>query len=220
MKRIICAMMVAILSLTAVACGTPKPEMGGVTEPLYRDAKHKSRFGMVRNDMINGNERLHTGGQNEIGYFKYNPVNYHHTNGQGQAPGPDVFIDRALLARHVAQLVTVLPNVKDATALVTDDHIFLGVTPKNGHLDGTTTKEAKRTAESVTPRYYKVHVMSSHTLEKEVGSVGMRMRGSNDVEGIKGDLEKLLRKLGDTSPPDVNESIRPTNPLQINPLQK
>lgn len=62
-----------------------------------------------------------------------------------------MFVDRPLLARHIAEMVTNLPNVKDATALVTDDRVFIGVNTKNGKVDPKTVKEAKRTAESLTP---------------------------------------------------------------------
>ncbi|MBA4542121.1 YhcN/YlaJ family sporulation lipoprotein [Thermoactinomyces daqus] len=185
-------------------------------EPLYREKDQDSRIGMVRNDEINGEENAHGGGQNEIGYFKYTPENYHQN---GRAAGPDVFVDRPLLAKHIAQMVTVLPNVKEATALVTDDHVFLGIKTKNGRMDPKTVKEAKRTAESITPRYFKVHVTENRTLESQINSIGMRMTSDYDVEGIRGDLEQLLREMGDTTPPEVNESSQPNRRSQMNPRQ-
>lgn len=219
MKRWISSLLTGAILFSLVACAGnagQREEMGGVSEPLYRN-NTDTRIGYVRNDIINGEESAEGGGQNEIGYFRYNPANYRTAN--GRAPGPDVFIDRSLLAQHIAQLVTVLPNVKEATALVTDDHIFVGVSAKNGKLDGKTMKEVKRTAESVTPRYYKVHVTSDRTLESQINEIGMRMRGDYDVEGLKGDLEYLLRQMGDNTPPGLNESINPTGRDQINPQQ-
>jgi hypothetical protein len=186
-------------------------------EPLYREKDQDTRIGMVRNDEINGEENARGGGQNEIGYFKYIPEHYHQN---GRAAGPDVFVDRPLLARHIAQMVTVLPNVKEATALVTDDHVFIGIKTKNGRMDPKTVKEAKRTAESITPRYFKVHVTENRTLESQINSVGMRMTSDYDVEGIRGDLEQLLRKMGDTTPPEVNESTQPNKRSQMNPRQE
>lgn len=184
-------------------------------EPLYREQNNDTRMGLVRNDQINGEETARGGGQNEIGYFHYNPQNY--VNQNGRPPGPNVFVDRTVLARHIAQLVTFLPNVKEATALVTDDHVFIGVTTKNNKLDAKTIKEARRTAESVTPRYFRVHVTTDKQLNSQIQSVGMRMVGNRDVQGIRGDLEQLLRKMGDETPPDLNENIYPNSRRDVNP---
>jgi hypothetical protein len=225
MKRMRLLLMLALLLMMLPACDGSKGSarssgMDDAYRPMYRDRQTTTRFGRVSNDMMNGNERFQGGGQNEIGYFRYNPADYRSALGSRQTPGPNVFIDRPLLAQNIAYLVTILPNVKEATALVTDDHIFVGVRPKNGTLDAKTQKEAQRTAESVTPRYYQVHVTSDQKLQSEIDSVGMRMRDSSNVEGVRGDLEQLLRNMGDETPPDVNESIHPQRRQQINPQQR
>jgi hypothetical protein len=221
MKRLYLTGISALLLMTLPGCdgGSTRGRMDDGYQPMYRDGQTTTRFGRVSNDGMNGHERFQGGGQNEIGYFHYNPADYRSAPGSG-SPGPNVFIDRPLLAKNVAYLVTVLPNVKEATALVTDDHIFVGVQPKNGALDAKTLKEAKRTAESVTPRYYQVRVTSDQELQEEIDSVGMKMRDSSNVEGRKGDLEQLLRNMGDETPPDVNESIYPQGRHQINPQQR
>jgi hypothetical protein len=221
MKRWMIFLLACLITAASSACSQGNRQgmqrMQGMEEPLYRDKEHDTRIGYVRNDTINGHEAAGGGGQNEIGYFKYRPQHYRNN---GRAEGPDVFIDRPLLARHIAHLVTFLPNVKEATALVTDDHVFLGVSTKNGRMDPKTMREAKRTAESVTPRYYKVHVTSDKKLESEINAIGMRMTGNADVQGVRGDLEQLLRKMGDESPPDLNEANYPNNLRQVNPDMK
>lgn len=210
------------LSIYGCAPNNDNEEQGmenqGNREPLYREQNNDTRFGAVRNDTINGDEEAKGGGQNEIGYFKYIPENY--VNKNGANTGNNVFIDRPLLARQIAQMVTVLPNVKDGTALVTDDHVFIGVTTKNGKIDKKTAKEAKRTAESLTPRYFKIHVTSDKKLNDDIKSIGMRMSTNDDLEGVRGDLEDLLRKMGDDTPPDVNEQIEPNTRREINPQEK
>jgi hypothetical protein len=40
------------------------------------------------------------------------------------------------------------------------------------------------------------------------------------VQGVRGDLEQLLRKMGDESPPDLNEANYPNNLRQVNPDMK
>lgn len=213
-----------LLALSVYGCapnndeGEQGMENQGKQEPLYREQNNDSRFKTVQNDTINGDEKARGGGQNEIGYFKYIPENYANKNGTNT--GDNVFIDRPLLARQIAQMVTVLPNVKDGTALVTDDHVFIGVTTKNGKIDKKTAKEAKRTAESLTPRYFKIHVTSDKKLNNDIKSIGMRMSTNNDLEGVRGDLEDLLRKMGDDTPPDVNEQIEPNTRREINPQEK
>ncbi|MBA4493703.1 YhcN/YlaJ family sporulation lipoprotein [Paenactinomyces guangxiensis] len=215
MRRVMMGFMATVMVLSVAACSPPRREgMGGAQEPLYREEQTDTRYGLVRNDQINGHESAYGGGQNEIGFFRYQPENY---KTDGKAPGPNVFVDRSLLARHISQMVTVLPNVKEATTLVTDDHIFVGIQTKNGKLDPKTVKEAKRTAESITPRYFKVHVTGNRTLEQQITRIGMRLNGNSDVEGVRGDLEQLLRKMGDNTPPDVNESIYPQHRKQVNP---
>jgi len=212
----------SLLALILSACSPDNQQGGGREgvqtnyEPMYRDHDNDTRIGYVRNDQINGDEAARGGGQNEIGYFRYRPENYAN---EGRAAGPDVFIDRTLLARHIAQLVTVLPNVQEATALVTDDHVFVGVATKNKKLDPKTVKEARRTAESVTPRYYRIHVTTDKNLNSQIQSVGMRMAGNSDVQGVRGDLEQLIREMGDETPPDLNENNQPNSLRDINPNQ-
>lgn len=220
MNRGLIIIISSLILLITSACGGNQQgggRQGAQTnvEPLYREQNNDTRIGMVRNDQINGDESARGGGQNEIGYFRYNPD--HYINQKGRAAGPDVFVDRTVLARHIAQLVTVLPNVKEATALVTDDHVFIGVATKNNKLDAKTVKEARRTAESVTPRYYRIHVTTDKNLNSQIQRVGMRMAGNRDVQGIRGDLEQLLRKMGDETPPDLNENIQPNSRRNINP---
>jgi hypothetical protein len=219
LKKIVIGLVSLTLTL-APACNSndqAAQEIGnGPQDPLYRETSHPSRMGAVRRDnsAINGHEHAASGGQNEIGYFRYNPANYKN-NVSADPKTQNVYVDRPILAKHIAQLVTVLPNVKDATALVTDDHVFIGIRTKNGKPDAKARKEAKRTAEAVTPRYYKVHVTDSKELENRINSIGMRMRTNNDVEGVKGDLEQLLRQMGDETPPNVNENIQPNSKVQI-----
>jgi hypothetical protein len=225
MKRWIVFLLSGLFVFSLTACspdnrgenqGNQGMENQSYEEPLYREQNNDTRIGRTSNDSINGNEEARGGGQNEIGYFKYNPQNYD----EKSAGKTDVFVDRPLLARHIAEMVTNLPNVKDATALVTDDRVFIGVNTKNGKVDPKTVKEAKRTAESLTPRYYRVHVTSDKNLNEKIADIGMRMSTNNDVEGVRGDLEDLLRRLGDDTPPDVNEQIEPNGRRDINPLEK
>jgi hypothetical protein len=201
--------------LATVACKMNHKESSEIQKPLYRDSNTKTRFGDKIRDNIGGKESSLGQGQNEIGFFKYNPKHYY-----GKKLGPDIIIDRPLLAKHIAHLVTLLPHIEETTALVTDDHVFIGIKTKNNRLESKVIREAKRTAESITPRYFKIHVTHNKTLESKINEIGIRMRGNTGVEGVKGDLEQLLREMGDKTPPDVNESIQPSSRKDVNPDER
>ena len=96
-------------------------------------------------------------------------------------------------------MVADLPNVKESTVLVTDDHVFVGIVPKKK--DQKTVKEAKRTAESVTPRYFRIHVTDSKSLQSSINELGLRMQKNGDVDGVRNNLNQLLKKMGDETPP-------------------
>lgn len=177
-----------------------KQETNRNDQSLYQDEDAKTRYGYEnRNQNVEQEDRFLGEGQNEIGYFRYNPVNY--KGKQNFTNDTDVFIDRPILAKHIASLVTVLPNVKESTVFVTDDHVFVGIMPKKGKKDAKMEKEAKRTAESLTPRYFKVHVTDSDKLENAINDLGLRMQNNGDVDGSKRSLNELLKRMGDDTPP-------------------
>ncbi|MBD1370867.1 YhcN/YlaJ family sporulation lipoprotein [Hazenella sp. IB182357] len=215
--------MTFLLIITMIACSPNtdsnmnQANSNDNVQSLYHDDQAPSRFNRTSNhDQMNGQENVNGSGQNQIGYFHYSPTN----EVKGEAVAPKITIDRPLLARQIAQLITVHPDVKEATTLVTDDHVFIGIQPRNAQVATNATKEAIRTAESLTPRFYKINCTSDKELQSQIDSVGMRMRGSADVEGVRGDLEQLLREMGDESPPQLNRSLEPKGIIDINPKQK
>lgn len=166
---------------------------------MYQDDVSKTRFGYdARSPDRRKEDRFLGQGQNEIGYFRYDP-DYYKTD-QSQFAETGIRIDRPTLAKHIASLVAVLPNVKESTVLVTDDHVFVGIIPKKNK-DAKTVKEAKRTAESVTPRYFRVHVTDSKQLHSSINELGLRMQKSGDIDGTRKSLNELLKKMGDNTPP-------------------
>ncbi len=167
---------------------------------MYQDEMSRTRFGYDARDPNTYREDRFLGqGQNEVGYFRYNPENY--KGNQSLTTDPGIRIDRPTLAKHIASLVAVLPNVKESTVLVTDDHVFVGIITKNGKQDQNMVKEAKRTAESVTPRYFRIHVTDSKSLQSSINELGLRMQRSGDIDGSRNSLNQLLKKMGDDTPP-------------------
>jgi Sporulation lipoprotein YhcN/YlaJ (Spore_YhcN_YlaJ) len=174
-------------------------------ESLYQNRQNTKPYDSVGNqDAVRFN--MH-GGPNQIGYIRYDESQFRNADGTA-AKAPSVYVDRTILARHIAHLETVLPNVKAASVLVTDNHIFVGVQTNNGRLDRKTIRDAWWTAASVTPRYFRIHVTSDAGLRKQIDQVGMRLQRGNYVEGARGDLEKLLERMGDKTPPDLGKPGR------------
>lgn len=206
MQRLLTGVLCVCLFFLVSACNSDREEAGGKKEmdrnegSMYQDDTAKTRFGYDTRDPNRDKEDRFLGqGQNEVGYFRYNPE--HYKGNQSLAADPGIRVDRPTLAKHIASLVAVLPNVKESTVLVTDDHVFVGIIPKKGQQDQKTVKEAKRTAESVTPRYFRIHVTDSENLQSSINELGLRMQRSGDVDGTRNSLNQLLRKMGDDTPP-------------------
>lgn len=208
-KKIICMLFAALFSLAACSQqslerrGERHQESDRAHNSLYQDQSSQTNYGYKNRPVeFNRSDRNQTTGQNEIGFFHADRVNY-----PNQAQQPNVFIDRSNLAKHISQMLVALPQVKAATVLVTDDHVFLGVQqrPAPKGTKPMSSKqldyEAKRVAQSITPRFYKIHVTHRADLEREINQIGMRMQRNGDIEGTNGSLNHLLRRMGDETPP-------------------
>lgn len=182
-----------------------RTEDGGVND---------NRFG-PRNDMTRGLR-----GQNQIGFVRYSPDDDRGNNtwetGR-QAQGPNIYVDRNALANHIGYLVTAFPQIKDATVLVTDDHVFVGVDDGEGkadaegnddakgkRMDSKTVDQVRKTALSVTPRYYEVHVTDDETMRERLTEIGDRITNNGDVADYRDDISEILREMGDDTPPRPN----------------
>ncbi|MBO2532931.1 MAG: hypothetical protein CW342_08585 [Thermoactinomycetaceae bacterium] len=129
--------------------------------------------------------------QNPVGYIRYRRDNNRNGN-----RAPNIYVDRNVLARQIAYLVTNQRGIRDATVLVTDDHVFIGLNDVQGKaLDSRTLRRIRQTALSVTPRYYRVRIVNDSSLLRRMNEVG--------TGRARGDLQRLLRDLGDTTLPGV-----------------
>lgn len=187
MKRLL---MVALAGLWMLTSCTPaaRPD-DGYDESLYRQPDGAMEY--VRND------RGHRQGKpfSMLGYSRQNGNEMYNATDGGSVPGPDVYIDRNVLARHIAFLTTKLPQVDDAAVLVTDDQVFIGVSGSEGTPDEDTLYETKRTALSLTPRYFKIHVTGDPQLKGQIMNMGnhagITRGGVNRQE-----MEQLLERMG------------------------
>lgn len=153
--------------------------------------------------------------QQELGFVRYNKaVN---RAGDGRTV-QNMYVDRPQLANYIGYLVTAYPDVDDAIVLVTDDHVFIGVNDSSGDrtLDDETVDNVRQTAMSVTPRYYKVKVADNDDFRQRISTVGDRITNSGNVD-YGGEINKMLRNLGDDTPPNAVRDQRTEGLLNPQP---
>lgn len=113
-------------------------------------------------------------------------------------------VDRQLLAQNISQMVSMIPGVKEVSTLVTDDHVFIGIQPTQAKLSEKTRAEIRRTGKSVTPRYFKVHISDHKKTLDQINQIGTRTQQGTRTETTQKEIERLLRQLGDNTPPTAS----------------
>lgn len=201
-QRVLALVSCFVISLVAACTPAGQRPEADTDQSLFRDRTNdtQSPYDYVNREAPRG---IRMGTQNPVGYIRYQAEN----NQRGDR-APNIYVDRNNLARQIAYLVTNQRGIKDATVLVTDDHVFVGINGNQGKkLDPPTLRRIRQTALSVTPRYYRVHVVNENSLLRRMNEVG--------TGRARGDLQRLLRDLGDTTPPGVGTPgiiRRPTQP--------
>lgn len=205
MKQRVLALVSCFFILLAAACAPAgqRPE-ADTDQTLFRDRTDTpGAYDYVNREAPRG---IRMGTQNPVGYIRYRK-----DNNRSVDRTPNIYVDRNNLARQIAYLVTNQRGIEDATVLVTDDHVFVGINGKQGEkLDSQTLRRIRQTALSVTPRYYRVHVVKEKSLLHRMNQVG--------TDRARNDLQRLLRDLGDTTPPGVGTPgiiRRPGQPTTI-----
>lgn len=214
-------------SLVSTACTTaerPDDVNNRQNNALYQEENgyYGNRFissgsGTINNDDLGPRNDPTQGlrGQNEIGFVRFNRADDFPNRGD-QTQGPELYVDRHALAHHIGSLVTAHPDIRDSLVLVTDDHVFVGVDDVGGKkLDKQTIDRVRRTALSVTPRYYDVHVTNDRDMLRRITDIGHRMTRTGNRGDYREDISKLLREMGDDTPPrprsqrdnDINNGI-------------
>lgn len=189
MKQVLALISCFVLALVGACTPAGQRPEADTDQSLFRDRTNdtQSPYDYVNKEAPRGT-RMSV--QNPIGYIRYQ------ANNQRGDQASNIYVDRNTLARQIAYLVTNLRGINDATVLVTDDHVFVGINGNQGkNMDSSTLRRIRQTALSVTPRYYRVHVVNENSLLRRMNEVG--------TGRARGDLQRLLRDLGDTTPPGV-----------------
>jgi hypothetical protein len=149
--------------------------------------------------------------QNEIGFVRYNPADGGNDDGRG-TQRPEFYVDRDALAHQIGSLVTAFPDINDALVLVTDDHVFIGVDDGEGKaLEAKTVDKVRRSALSVVPRYYKVHVTDDEDMRQRMTQIGDRLTNNGNAADYRDQISDMLREMGDDTPPRPNANNRNGN---------
>ncbi len=112
------------------------------------------------------------------------------------AGGNNVFVDREALARAVGNVTATCPGVDRSTVLVTDEEIFVGLHPLGGNAR-TAKEQARMSAQSIAPRYYKVYVTDNANDIAEISRIASR---ASNVSMGRADEERsvdaLIKRMG------------------------
>lgn len=102
-------------------------------------------------------------------------------------------IDREQLASIITQLTVQLPNVKEASTLVTDEKVLVVYSTDTSNRF-MTADQVKRTAASAVPRYYHIYVSDNYVLARDIEDFSLLSTQSRDVDpAIKSIIQLMLK---------------------------
>lgn len=148
----------------------------GQTHSLYKTNGTNNQN--MNDQRVNDNMQ----GKSEIGFSQVK------SNQRTQQAGNQfnkVYVDRQLMASFIAHLVRGIPEVNRATVLVTDDHVFVNVGTKQNDQDKAKysiayiQEQVKKTALSVTPRYYQIKVSTDASTNQKLINIGQDNKNAN-----------------------------------------
>ncbi|PTX59075.1 sporulation lipoprotein YhcN/YlaJ [Melghirimyces profundicolus] len=211
MKRYLFPVMALFLALSA--CAPAERPNDGYDESLNPDTQNGA-YDYVTNKGRRPRQNFY----NEIGFSRQKGREYYNATDGGAVPGPDVYINRSALARQISSLSTRLPTVDDATVVVTDDKVFIGVKNNKGNISDDTLYEVRRTAWSLTPRYYQVYVTKNDTIRKELMNIGRKAGNAQQNHRLnKEEMEDLVDRMDRGYPMKKHIPDNPSPGNVVNP---
>jgi hypothetical protein len=170
------SIIVAMLALTAVGCA-PAQEQGTMESPWNATGMQSTNpSAYQQNSIYKEGQKLRN-----YGYVEYNKRDM-----SSQQAGT-FYVDRDVLARSVATVVTSTPGVEDAQVLVTDEDLYIGIP---GVEDTATLNRVMLSAWSITPRWFKISITDDH---QTISSM-KQMVNQQKIDHIQ--LEQLFKTHG------------------------
>ncbi|MCY8076658.1 YhcN/YlaJ family sporulation lipoprotein [Bacillus haynesii] len=103
-------------------------------------------------------------------------------------------IDREEMAHIISSLTVQLPNIQDASALVTDEEALVVYKTDSGQREQT-ADQVKKTAASVIPRYYHIYISDDPDMMlQSVANFSRLGANSRNVDQLMADTIKEMQK--------------------------
>lgn len=102
-------------------------------------------------------------------------------------------IDREEMAHIISSLTVQLPNIQDASALVTDEEALVVYKTDSGQRKQT-ADQVKKTAASVVPRYYHIYISDDPDMMQSVANFSRLGANSRNVDQLMADTIKEMQK--------------------------
>ena len=102
-------------------------------------------------------------------------------------------IDREEMAHIISSLTVQLPNIQDASALVTDEEALVVYKTDSGQRKQT-ADQVKKTAASVVPRYYHIYISDDPDMMPSVANFSRLGANSRNVDQLMADTIKEMQK--------------------------
>ncbi|WP_062109377.1 YhcN/YlaJ family sporulation lipoprotein [Bacillus niameyensis] len=121
------------------------------------------------------------------------------------------WMNREKAALALSQILVALPNVNDASVIVTDQEVLVAYTTDQNDEKGRfeTADQVKKSALNVVPRWYHVYITDDTALRQDVENIGsMNADSANKDESVKNVVNRMLerspqgRKLNDGENPN------------------
>ncbi|UOY90590.1 YhcN/YlaJ family sporulation lipoprotein [Bacillus glycinifermentans] len=102
-------------------------------------------------------------------------------------------INREEMAHIISSLTVQLPNIQDASALVTDEEALV-VYRTGSKQREETADQVKKTAASVVPRYYHIYISDNPNLMQSIANFSSLGSNSRNVDQLMADTIEEMKK--------------------------
>lgn len=120
-------------------------------------------------------------------------------------------MDREQVADSISRLAVTIPNVDDASVLVTSEEVLIAYTMDAQNKDKrertAVADQVKKTAMSVVPRWYHVYVTDDPHLRRDIENIATMDAGSNNVKAtIDQTIDRMVKESPQGSPMSQGEN--------------
>lgn len=104
-----------------------------------------------------------------------------------------ITVDRQVLADIIGQVVVGLPNVDDASVLVTDQYCLIGYSAKGSNQD--VDRQISLAADSIAPGWYKVYTTADPGLRNHIRQVARQYNNNTEMKNLTSEINALIKQI-------------------------